>query len=695
MRQSKLVCAPWYRDTYIGPDGTAIDSTTHFLERSPGDVVDPTPLFDGHWYRTVHGLHSVADPLDHYLTTGASLGLDPSPVFDSIWYLRQVGDLADGMTALEHYLSVGGSAAIDPHPLFSTAWYLQQVETDLDGLTPLEHYLAFGWRTNLDPCALFSANGYLHRNPDVAAGGANPFVHYLKFGTSEGREGTRLWTEAEYREWFADDVLVQRFGSLAHFRQVAVPGGRRIVANPAIDRVAQLRVSLEEQANRALRPTLDGKSSPWIDWSARSGALEFPDNAEPTIAVVVAGQGHNALRTLETLRSSLRGQSVEVVHVSDQPFTESIPGLRSVHANPIDLRSVWTAALSVTSAPYMVLLDSAIDVSPGWLDSLMNHMNPSVGIVASLIVGDDLSLQEAGRSVSEDGAVVRFGADNRVGRWMYGVEREIDSCSPYGCLIRRSVLEEWVSITKSATFEVAGESLSTFVRDKGATVVLAPRSVLVERFAIDVGSRTDSPPLVEQLRRRDRRSGSHVIVIARSVSSPGGVSDSIPGQALLDDLVASGRIVHVLPSDGQRLQPQTEHLEDEGIEVIDASLGSEELLALVQSLQGRLEFVLVTDPLAAARWASFLLEYLGDVPLVYSAANVDLTDEQNQLLEAPIARISDVVLVGSNDEISSLQRRVGSPLASVVALAGDQAEFSPLALGALFKAISAVNKPRN
>lgn len=695
MRQSKLVCAPWYRDTHLASDGNVVDSTTHFLERSPGEVVDPTPLFDGHWYRTVHGLHSVADPLDHYLTTGASLGLDPSPVFDSSWYLRQVGDIADGMTALEHYLSIGGYAAIDPHPLFSTAWYLQQVGTDLEGLTPLEHYLAFGWRKNLDPCALFSANGYLQRNPDVAASGVNPFVHYLKFGSSEGREGSRLWTEVEYREWFADDVLVQRFGSLAHFRQVAVPGGRHIVADPVVDRVAQLRVSLEEQANRVLRTTLDGQSSPWIDWSARLDALEFPACTEPTIAVVVAGKGHNALRTLETLSSSVLSLPVEVVFVSDQPFAEPIAGLRTVRANPIDLHAVWTVALSVTTAAHIVLLDSAIDVNPGWLDSLMNRMNPSAGIVASLIVGDDLSLQEAGRSILEDGSVVRFGADDRIGRWMYGVEREIDSCSPYGCLVRRSLLEEWLSSTKSAPFEVAGESLSSFVRDKGATVVLAPRSVLVERFAIDVGSRADSSPLVEQLRRRDRRSGSHVLIVAKSISSPDGVLDSTRGEELLEGVVASGRIVHVLPADGQRVQPQTEQLEDQGIEVVDAPLGSEELLAFVQSLQGRLEFVLVTDPLTAVRWASFLLEFLGDVPLVFDAANVDLTDERNQLMEASIARISDVVLVDSSDEISSIQRRVGSPLASVVVLAGGQGESSSSSLDALFEAVNAVNKPRD
>jgi len=63
------------------------------------------------------------------------------------------------------------------------------------------------------------------------------------------------------------------------------------------------------------------------------------------------------------------------------------------------------------------------------------------------------------------------------------------------------------------------------------------------------------------------------------------------------------------------------------------------------------------------------------------------------LMEVPIARISDVVLADSSDKISSLQRRVGSPLASVVALSDDQAKSSHSSLDALFEAISAVNKP--
>lgn len=643
-RQAELICVPWYRETYLSPDEQAIDPDKHFLSRNGGELIDPTPLFDAHWYRIVHGLRGVADPLDHYLTVGASMGLDPSPVFDSNWYLQQVGELSGGITPLEHYLTVGGALAIDPHPLFSTAWYLQQLEAEVEGSTPLEHYLAFGWRKNLDPCELFSANGYLHRNPDVAAGGVNPFVHYLKFGGIEGREGTSLWSEADYRKWFADDVLVQRFGALAHFRLVAVPGGRRIDANPAIDRVARLRVSLEKQVSRVLRMGEGGASPAWIDWSARASAIVFDPCADPDVAVVVVGRGHEALRTLESLQLSDAAPRFEVVVVGDDAEFPAVAGVATARANPIDLKAVWNAALSVSTAPLVVLLDGAIDVTSGWLDELMARSSEDVGMVASTFVGDELSLQESGRFLLDDGSVVGFGVDDRLGRWMYGTDRDIDSCSPYGALVRRSLLGDWLSSTPAASYEEAGESLSAFVWDSGAKVVIATRAVLVERFDIKFKDRTVVAPLAEQLRRRDRRSSSHVLVIGPSVEHFEGGARASSTPALLRELAASGRIVHLLPADAERSQPWTGNLEREGIEVVDAPLGSDELLALVQAVRGRLEFVLITDPLAAVWWASFLLEYLGDVPLVYNAAGVDGSDDRIVAMEARVARLADVVL---------------------------------------------------
>lgn len=55
------------------------------------------------------------------------------------------------------------------------------------GADPVAHYLNTGWREGRDPVDWFSTEYYLRSNPDVAAAEVNPFWHYLVQGRREGR----------------------------------------------------------------------------------------------------------------------------------------------------------------------------------------------------------------------------------------------------------------------------------------------------------------------------------------------------------------------------------------------------------------------------------------------------------------------------------------------------------------------------
>jgi hypothetical protein len=55
------------------------------------------------------------------------------------------------------------------------------------GVDPHVHYDTFGWKEGRDPSASFDTLGYLAANPDVAAAHVNPLDHYLQFGVHEGR----------------------------------------------------------------------------------------------------------------------------------------------------------------------------------------------------------------------------------------------------------------------------------------------------------------------------------------------------------------------------------------------------------------------------------------------------------------------------------------------------------------------------
>jgi FMN phosphatase YigB (HAD superfamily) len=70
---------------------------------------------------------------------------------------------------------------------FDAQWYrtmYQDVPSETDAIT---HYLSQGTSMGYNPGPLFDAQWYLSVNPDVAARGMNPLVHYLRRGEREGR----------------------------------------------------------------------------------------------------------------------------------------------------------------------------------------------------------------------------------------------------------------------------------------------------------------------------------------------------------------------------------------------------------------------------------------------------------------------------------------------------------------------------
>jgi hypothetical protein len=66
------------------------------------------------------------------------------------------------------------------------------------------------------------------------------------------------------------------------------------------------------------------------------------------------------------------------------------------------------------------------------------------------------------------------------------------------------------------------------------------------------------------------------------------------------------------------------------------------------------------------RWASFLLEHLGDVPLVFRAEGLDQTDLGIMAMQDRVVRLADVVLNG--DEMNHSTASVEHLFASIDAL---------------------------
>lgn len=179
-------------------------------------------LFDEEYYREQLPLPLNGDLLEHYLQSGWRQGLNPSKSFETDYYLGANPDVAEsGINPLLHFVRHGraegrrtacppGGEADKEEPagagasqqelisqvlpegdpaaaLFDPAYYAAQLESVPDGVSLYRHFMDSGWRQRLDPSPNFSTSYYLETNPEVAAAGINPFLHWVNYGRYEKR----------------------------------------------------------------------------------------------------------------------------------------------------------------------------------------------------------------------------------------------------------------------------------------------------------------------------------------------------------------------------------------------------------------------------------------------------------------------------------------------------------------------------
>ncbi len=195
-------------------------------ELSDADLLRESELFDEEFYLEHNpGLRKQGkDAVAHYLKRGGFNGKDPSAAFSSRAYLQRNADVAAAkINPLVHYLRVGQVEGRSLNPLaedvamilesglFDVDYY-RHFHPDLpDGADEVRHYLRFGARRGDDPSELFSTTGYQRQNADVARSGANPLLHFVRFGRHEGRIAPR----GQLREPYFDSLFTQRWGQLA------------------------------------------------------------------------------------------------------------------------------------------------------------------------------------------------------------------------------------------------------------------------------------------------------------------------------------------------------------------------------------------------------------------------------------------------------------------------------------------------
>jgi FMN phosphatase YigB (HAD superfamily) len=212
-----LFDGPWYLQSNPDVAAAGLNPLLHYVtsgrfeHRPICSVVDPkavaqiaaSDLFDAEWYQATQapGL-SLDRAAQHYLQQGSAGGLSPSPLFDGPWYLKTNTDVAEArQNPLLHYLNDGRAEGrsicpfadpealvrIEGSELFDAEWYRATYVPDLSSSLAARHYLREGAARGMSPGPLFDGAWYLANNADVAEDGANPLLHYLVSGRTEGR----------------------------------------------------------------------------------------------------------------------------------------------------------------------------------------------------------------------------------------------------------------------------------------------------------------------------------------------------------------------------------------------------------------------------------------------------------------------------------------------------------------------------
>lgn len=118
-------------------------------------------------------------PILHYLLVGEDLGVSANPLFVLPYYRCQLPEQVKPINLLAHYVRFGAFAGFRPNPYFSN-FYLEQCHDVLgSGQHPLAHYYWHGWKELRNPHPAFDTGGYMQAHGISLAGSVHPLAHFL------------------------------------------------------------------------------------------------------------------------------------------------------------------------------------------------------------------------------------------------------------------------------------------------------------------------------------------------------------------------------------------------------------------------------------------------------------------------------------------------------------------------------------
>ena len=731
-RVEALIRGDWYRhhnhDVAIGGH----DPVEHFLTVGLAENRNPNPLFNSLWYIENHEVPDGTPALIHYLEQGLQTGNRPHVAFNTEFYGRWLDD-SDTRTHLEHYLSDGWQQGRDPHPMFSTGWYVERSGRSFTSeWTPFEDFIARPHLESGDPGPFFLASAYYRARPDVRLAGVNALVHYETNGRAEI---TRFQPFVDH-EWYlerleerrrtgesVDPARVERFGTIDHFYRGDVDSGSPASSDPMAATLARTLHQFDQRARNSLATTQhDNSLALALDWPARATRISVPSSETPRVSVVIPTLNHleDVVRCLESIQDAADSTAIEVILVDDASTTEiattfdSVAGLRVIHLpTNVGFAGACTAGVDAARGEYLMLLNNDTRVVSGWIDSLVDELDSHdrTGAVGSMILRDDLLLQESGAIVWSDGSGWQYGNGESPYEPQYRFRRIVDYCSGAALLVRRSVWDRLGGFDdRFAPAYYEDTDLCFAIRELDLDVVVRPDSMVihaegsssgdadvppnsddpsagtptgmkrfqavnhpkfVEKWAAQLATQHDHPDANELahtlLIARDRRVTDDVFVIDHRDLTPDEDSGSLRMTCIIEDFIERGLTVRFKGAkDCQRYEWRA-RMTDLGVEVIphDSDL-SDWLRAYRRSTR----FIWVARPPVFGDAISDIALHAPQVPLVY-----DMVDAHGRRMDRQFAQTGDPLDLEKAIADRRLERIAARSADVVVTLSDDDEQY--------------------
>jgi serralysin len=189
--------------------------------------------------------HTVLTGVEKYgFTDGTVSTNDDDLLVDDLFYYSTYHDVWNAhVDANAHYHATGwregrmpnetgdGGPIVAPAPHiaangFDYSFYLaHNPDVAAAGVDPFLHFETIGWKEGRNPNALFDVKGYLAAYADVKAAGVNPLDHYDQAGWNEGRDPSTAFDTGDYLA-HNPDVAAAHVDPLVHYLQSGIQEGR-------------------------------------------------------------------------------------------------------------------------------------------------------------------------------------------------------------------------------------------------------------------------------------------------------------------------------------------------------------------------------------------------------------------------------------------------------------------------------------